>query len=145
MAWSDASSYWPRMSRRRWHSPIDASQNNKLSLANSKWEIWTPPLHDKTPYKFPFFEAFLISPNNPLAQRRNRYGDKWSSCFIPRVGWTKPLLPIYQYRVRCCTNCLHCQLDPPFIQPYFNHHLPKKFSFHLIITFTNFKDRKSVV
>ena len=48
MAWHEASSYRVRISSSWQHSPSFASQNSKLSSANRRWEIRTPPpLHKR--------------------------------------------------------------------------------------------------
>ena len=51
MAWPDAFSYDSNISSRFWHSTVVASQNSRLSSANSRCESLTPPLQDTTPFK----------------------------------------------------------------------------------------------
>ena len=90
IAWLEAASYLPKMSRSRWHSSTDASQNNKQSSAKRRWDTQIPPVQDNTPCNCLVFEAFFIIPDNPSAHNRKRYGESESPCFIPLDGWTKP-------------------------------------------------------
>ena len=78
------------MSIRHQHSSIDASQNSRLSSTNSRWDMHTPFGLDKTPCSSLFSTALLIIPDRPLAQSKNRYGDKGSPCLIPLDGCIKP-------------------------------------------------------
>ena len=90
IACPDASSYCVRISSKWQHSPIFASQNNRLSSAKRRWEIRTPARLEKIPFNLFVSIAFQIKEDNPSAQSRKRYGDKWSPCLMSRVGVMKP-------------------------------------------------------
>ena len=92
MAWPDAFSYDSNISSKFRHSAVVASQNSRLSFANSRCESLTPPLQDTTPFKSWLSIALRMKEERPSAQNRNRYGDKGSPCLMPRDGVMKPLV-----------------------------------------------------
>ena len=75
IAWPDAASYLPNRSSNLWHSPTVAWQNNKVSLANKRWEIRTPYWLDNTPLSAQLSLAFLNKADNPSTHKRYKYGE----------------------------------------------------------------------
>ena len=120
MAWHEASSYQVRISSSWQHSPSFASQNNKLSSANRRWEIRTPPppLQEYTPVNWRVSATFLIKEDNPSTQRRKRYWDKGSPYLMPQARVMKhvgsPLISIKYEAVHTVSiaKFTHCVGSP---------------------------------
>ena len=68
----DASSYCVRISRSYWHSPLLASQNNRLSSVKRRWEIRTPSRQLWMPFNLLVVTAFVIIEDSPSAQNKKR-------------------------------------------------------------------------
>ena len=85
IAWPEATSYGAKMDRRFWHSLVRASQSSKVSSANKRWDIQTPPWHDRRPCSCRVSVAYCS------IDERQRYGEKGSPWRIPWDGVMKPL------------------------------------------------------
>lgn len=72
IAWPNALSYCLRMVTSCWHSSIDAWKNSKLSLADSRWEIWSPFLQDRIPYSWFLSFALCSMADIPSTHIRNK-------------------------------------------------------------------------
>lgn len=83
----DAFPYWSNTSLITVASSLFALKNNRLSSANSRWDIAGHRIVTFKPWTALSASALLIKVDKALEQSKNKYGDRGHPCLKPLCGW----------------------------------------------------------